>query len=45
MTHTISDDIRDKNIFFRLGNYLHNGNNYSINNEIFRYKNQKYKNI
>ena len=40
MTHTISDDIKDKNIFFKLGNHLYNNNNYLINNEIFE-KNKK----
>ena len=42
MTHTISDDTKDKNIFFKLGNHLYNNNNnnYLINNEIFE-KNKK----
>lgn len=35
MTHTISDDIKDKNIFFKLGNHLYNNKNYEINYEIF----------
>ena len=40
MTHTISDDIKDKNIFFKLGNHLYNNKNYEINYEVLN-KNKK----
>ncbi len=40
MTHTISDDIKDKNIFFKLGNHLYNNKNYEINYETLN-KNKK----
>lgn len=40
MTHTISDDIKDKIIFFKLGNHLYNNKNYEINYEVLN-KNKK----
>ncbi len=42
MTHTISDDIKDKNIFFKLGNHLYNNKNYEINYEILNINKRTY---
>jgi hypothetical protein len=40
ISHTISDDISNKNIFFILGNHLYNNINYLIDDKIFN-KNKK----